>query len=80
MANFKELSLDELTEALQQAEAGYVNDKFDHALTPMTDPSLLGKMRKDIARIHTELRARELATATPADLAKRDRMRTRRRN
>jgi large subunit ribosomal protein L29 len=79
MAFNKDLSNEEMLGALKEAEDAYVRAKFDHAVTPMNDPSLLGKMRKDIARMQTELRSRELAAATPEELARRSKIRLRRR-
>jgi large subunit ribosomal protein L29 len=79
MAINKDLSNEEMLAAIEQAEAEMLSVHFDHAVTPIQDTSIFSKQRKDIARMHTELRARELAAATPEELAKRSKMRLRRR-
>ena len=79
MAISKDLTNEEMLEALVAAEKEYIRTKFDHAVTALQDPSILGKQRKDIARMHTELRSRELAAAPASVLAKRSRIRARRR-
>jgi large subunit ribosomal protein L29 len=79
MAFNRDLTNEEMLGALKEAEDAYMRTKFDHAVTPMSDPSVLNKMRKDIARMHTELRSRELAEATPQQLANRSKIRLRRR-
>jgi len=38
----------------------------------------LREMRRDVARLNTEIRRRELENATPEELAKRSRIRARR--
>ena len=74
----QDLSTEEMLATLQNAETAYLQTKFDHAVSPLQDTSILGKMRKDIARMKTELRTRELSTATPEELAKRSKIRFRR--
>ena len=79
MAINNDLNSEEMLAAVQEAETAMLQTQFDHAVTPLQNTSILGKMRKDIARMKTELRARELATATPQELAKRSKIRFRRR-
>jgi large subunit ribosomal protein L29 len=78
MAINTDLSSEEMLAAIQEAEAAILQTQFDHVVTPLQDTSILGKMRKDIARMKTELRTRELAAATPEYLAKRSKIRFRR--
>ncbi|MGB3548910.1 MAG: 50S ribosomal protein L29 [Saprospiraceae bacterium] len=54
--------------------------KFDHAVAGIENPMQLREVRRDVARMKTELRRRELAAATPEQLAKRDRIRRRRKS
>ena len=79
MAINKDLSNEEILKAVEETEAEILRMQFDHAVTPLQDTSVFGKMRKEVARMQTELRSRELAEATPAELAKRSKMRARRR-
>ena len=78
MAINKEMTNEDLLEALKAQELEYIKLKFDHTVTPLANPTILSAMRKDIARAKTELRARDLAAATPAELAKRSKIRARR--
>lgn len=79
MAINKNLSNEEILASVGETEAEILRMQFEHAVTPLQDTSIFGKMRRDIARMHTELRTRELAEATPEQLAKRSKMRARRR-
>lgn len=76
---FLELSTDDLQFELESAEAKYQKMKFDHAANPLENPMQLVEVRKDIARIKTELRKRELATYSDEQLANRSKIRKRRR-
>lgn len=51
---------------------------FEKVIRGVSDTSQFGKTRKEIARILTELRAREIAEYTPEQLELRLRLRTRR--
>ncbi len=51
---------DELREKLNVAEELYVNLKFEHATKGLENPMELRTVRRDIARMNTELRAREI--------------------
>jgi large subunit ribosomal protein L29 len=53
--------------------------QFDHAVKGLDNPLTLREMRRDIARLKTEARRRELAQLTPEELAKRSKIRERRR-
>ena len=56
----KELETKELAEKLETAVAQYNQMKLNHAVTPMENPSQIKAARRDIARMQTELRQREL--------------------
>lgn len=76
----QEYSLEDLRVELETTEKSYVKMKFDHAIKGLEDPMRLREVRRDIARMQTEIRRRELLDA-PADvLASRSRIRRRRRN
>ncbi len=75
----QEFSDEELKNELQDTEAQYQKLKFDHAVTGLDNPLVLREVRRDIARMHTEVRRRELAGMSEAELAKRSKIRARRR-
>ena len=56
----KELETKELTEKLETEVAKYNMMKINHAVTPVENPSQIKAARRDIARMKTELRQREL--------------------
>lgn len=84
MASNKTLELQDVSDAdlqgqLSETTASFEKMRFDHAVNGIENPLQLRTVRRDIARIKTEIRRRELA-ALPADaLEKRDAIRRRRR-
>ena len=60
----KELETKELAERLETEVAKYNQMKFNHNVTPLENPSLIKAARRDIARMKTELRQRELKRKT----------------
>ena len=56
----KELGTKELAEKLEADVAKYTMMKINHAVTPLENPSQIKAARRDIARMKTELRQREL--------------------
>ena len=56
----KELETKELAEKLETEVAKYNMMKNNHAVTPVENPSQIKAARRDIARMKTELRQREL--------------------
>lgn len=57
----KELSTADLRERLAQMEHDYRQLKINHAISPIDSPAKITADRRMIARVKTELRARELA-------------------
>lgn len=57
----KGLSSDDLMGMLDADQKELGKMKFSHKVTPLDDPNMLKTMRRNIARLKTELRARELA-------------------
>lgn len=76
----QEYSLEDLQVELETTEKSYVKMKFDHAIKGLEDPMRLREVRRDIARMLTEIRRRELLEAPSEVLAGRSRIRRRRRN
>ena len=58
--NFKDLSDKELQDRLAAAEKEYVQEKIQHSISPLDNPAKITADRKNIARMKTEIRAREL--------------------
>ena len=55
-----ELADKDLREKLEQTEAALNQMKFNHQVTPLENPSTIKATRRDIARMKTVLRQREL--------------------
>lgn len=60
MTEIKALADKDLREKLENAVAAYDQMKLNHRITPLENPSQIKAARRDIARLQTELRAREL--------------------
>jgi large subunit ribosomal protein L29 len=56
----KELETKELVEKIGEEVAKYNQMKLNHSITPLENPSEIKATRRDIARMKTELRQREL--------------------
>lgn len=59
----KELSIQGLRDQIVVAEKAYRELKVTHAIAPIDNPSKITKNRKEIARLKTVLRQKELAEA-----------------
>ena len=84
MASKKFLELQEFSEAdlkseLESTEAQYQKLKFDHAIKGLDNPIALREIRRDIARLNTEIRRRELAGLSEEEVGNRSKIRARRR-
>ena len=60
IAEIRELSTAELQERVEADVTRYAQMKMNHAISPLENPELLKKLRRDIARMKGELRSREL--------------------
>ncbi len=84
MATKKFIELQDYSDAdlraeLESTEEKYQKIQFDHAITGLDNPLLIREIRRDIARLKTEVRRREINNAEPEQLAKRSKIRARRR-
>ena len=77
--NLVDMTDDELRSEHASAEREYQQMKFDHAAKGIANPMEIRVMRRDVARILTEGRRREIAAMTPDELAMRTKLRARRR-
>lgn len=59
-AEIREIPTKELQERLETEVAAYGQTLLTHAVSPIADPSKIKAARRNIARIKTELRQREL--------------------
>jgi len=85
MATKKFIELSEMSDSDLQAELKQINvqyqkQRFDHTIKGLDNPLTLRNTKRDIARLQTEIRRRELATLSPAQIAKRSKIRQRRKN
>lgn len=60
----KELSIQELRDRLEVAEKAYRELKVTHAISPIDNPAKITFDRREIARLKTVLRQKELAQAS----------------
>lgn len=72
----KEFTTEELLNELKETEAQYGKMKFEHAIRGLENPLTLREVRRDLARMRTEVRRRELETV---DVSTRTKIRSRRR-
>ncbi len=56
----KELETKDLVERIEAEVAKYNQTKLNHSISPLENPSEIKFARRDIARMKTELRQREL--------------------
>ncbi len=85
MATKKFIELGEMSEGDLKAELMQINGqyqklRFDHTIKGLDNPLTLRNTKRDIARLQTEIRRREVAVLTPEQTAKRSRIRLRRKN
>ena len=84
MASKKYLELQEyddesLRSELTATEQEYRKLKFDHSIRGIDNPLVIREVRRDVARLQTEVRRREIAAMTPEELEGRSKKRARRR-
>ena len=60
-ADLVDLDINRLVDALADAKKEHFNLRFQHVTGQLDDVSTIKKHRKQVARINTELRAREIA-------------------
>jgi large subunit ribosomal protein L29 len=73
--DLKKMSVEELEAELLSAETHYQDLRYNHSVAVLENTQVLRIARKNVARVKTELRSRELAQ--PTEL-KRDRILARR--
>ena len=83
MATKKYVDLADMSDADLKSELDlmrtqYQKLNFDHTIKGLDNPATIKGARRDIARLLTEVRRREVAAMTPAQLAQRSKIRARR--
>ncbi|MEM9990985.1 MAG: 50S ribosomal protein L29 [Bacteroidota bacterium] len=81
-AKFIELqnfSDEDLRTELQETKQQYQKMKMDHSIRGIENPLDLREVRRDIARLKTEVRRREITAMSAEELANRSKKRARRR-
>lgn len=61
--DIKEFANDELAEKIKEGQLRYRKMKFNHAVSPLDNPLSIRWQRRDIARLKTELKRREMEAA-----------------
>ena len=61
----KDLAESEIAEKLKERRTELFNLRFQLATGQLDNPNRISVVKKDIARLHTELRAREIAAGKP---------------
>jgi len=75
----KSFSDEDLKAELTSTQEQYGKLKFDHAVRGLDNPLILTTARKDIARLKTEIRRREIEAMSAEEIANRAKIRERRR-
>jgi large subunit ribosomal protein L29 len=75
----QDMTDEDLRTELDGTETQYRRLQFDHVIKGLENPIGIRDIRRDIARLKTEMRKRELTTLSEDVLAKRSRIRSRRR-
>ena len=59
-SEIKDLTTEEIREKIETEKAALTKMKMNHAVSPLENPMLIRLTRRNIARLMTELRKREL--------------------
>lgn len=59
-SEIRELSIQELNERIEDYKTVLTKMRLNHAVSPLDNPNKIGQTKKDIARLKTELRARQI--------------------
>ncbi|NJC25484.1 50S ribosomal protein L29 [Neolewinella antarctica] len=69
----------DLQDQLNETSGSLNKMQFDHTVSGIENPLQLREVRRDVARIKTEIRRRELEKLSPEEAAKRNHIQRRRR-
>lgn len=74
-----DMSVEDINAKLSALQSELTHMKFDHAVKGLGNPMELRSLRRDVARLHTEIRSRELLVMDAQSLEMRSKIRARRR-
>jgi large subunit ribosomal protein L29 len=60
IAEIRDLATSELKERIDAEVKAYEQKKINHSISPLDSPAVITRSRREIARMKTELRRREL--------------------
>ena len=60
-SEIRELSTKELIEKIEDEKANHSSMKLNHAVSPLDNPNILGEAKRNVARLKTELKSREIS-------------------
>ncbi|HWB24390.1 MAG TPA: 50S ribosomal protein L29 [Chitinophagaceae bacterium] len=60
--SLKDLNVNDLTARIKEDEVRLKKLEFAHAISPLENPMSIRALRKDLARLKTEVRKRQLET------------------
>jgi len=63
ISEIKELSTPEIVERIEEEKSLLLKQRLNHAVSPLDNPHKITETKKNIARLKTELRSRELIGA-----------------
>ncbi len=72
------MSVETMQSELTESKSDLNRMKFDHGSKGIENPLEISALKKDIARLRTELRARELKLMTEEQISQRSKIRLRR--
>ena len=75
----QDLSDEDLTNEISESRNQLSKLKFDHAVKGLDNPLVIRELKRDIARLMSEQRRRELKAMSPEELGSRDKIKERRR-
>lgn len=76
--DYKELGVEDLSGELESIQARLSQLQFDHATRGIDNPLEIRTLRRNIGRLKTELRSREIKEQDESALSKRSKIRARR--
>ncbi len=59
-SEIRELSIQDIKERIEDNKTILTKMRLNHAVSPLDNPNKIGETKKDIARLKTELRARQI--------------------
>ena len=62
-SEIKELSTPEIVERIEEEKSLLLKQRLNHTITPLDNPHKMTDTKKNIARLNTELRSREMTDA-----------------